>query len=71
MNLSLDQKHVFCHICQEWKKISIDTYLLAHEDQDNFAHDQIRCLKCNEDNELGALLGYRKDVPFLMRNEPD
>ena len=28
MNLSLDQKHVFCHICNEMKYISIDTYIL-------------------------------------------
>lgn len=67
MQISGDQKHVFCHICQEWKRIAIDTYILSEEEQSNFEHDQIRCLKCKEDNGLGALLGYRKDVSFLMQ----
>ncbi len=71
MNLSLDQNHVYCHICKEWKKLSTDTYILSHENQDNFEHDQIRCLKCNEDDDLGALLGYRKDIIWMYHHEPD
>jgi len=71
MQISLDQKHVFCHICQEWKNICVDTYIFSHENQDNFEHDQIRCLKCDDDNRLGALLGYRKDVIWMCHHESD
>ncbi len=70
MNLSLDKKHVFCHICNKWEKIGVDTYILSNENNNN-EYDQIRCLTCNEDNGLGALLGYRKDLEWMCHNEPD
>lgn len=70
MNLSLDKKHVFCHICNEWKYIGIDTYILFDENGDN-KYDGIHCLKCDGNNELGALLGYRKDLEWMCQHGPD
>lgn len=64
MDLTLDKKHVKCHICNEVKCIDIDTYLLPDENG-NSDYDQIRCLECDVDEGLGALLGFRKDVFWL------
>lgn len=58
MNLSLDKTHVYCHICDTWKYIGVDTYTeICIEDS---AHDRFLCLRCD------VLLGYRKDISWLM-----
>jgi hypothetical protein len=57
MELSLDQKHGHCCVCQEWKCLGIDTVLFVNEH--DYRHDEIICLRC--DNRIG----FRKDVKWM------
>ena len=60
MNYNKETDSIFCHVCNEWRDRKLSTY--------NF-NDEIRCLSCDTDDGLGALLGYRWDFPTWVTEE--